>query len=170
MSKRLSNIIRFVVLLAFQLLIVDNVRVGNYVHPCIYILFVMMLPLDMPKINVLLCGFIMGFAIDLFTGTFGLNAAATTFIAFMRPWIIGLVTSGRNVENVSVPSIAEVGAVWFIRYSVVLILLHNVVLFFLETFSFKLIGETLIRILLSTLISEVLILLIVLLFNKEKKR
>lgn len=170
MSKQLMNIIRFVVLLAVQLLIVDNVRLGNYVHPCIYILFVMMLPLDMPKMNVLLLGFIMGFAVDLFSGTFGLNAAATTFIAFMRPWVISLVNGGRNIDNISTPTISDVGAVWFIRYSMVLLVLHNVVLFFLETFSFRLVGDTLLRILLSVVVSEVFILLIVFLFNKEKKR
>lgn len=157
-------------MLLVQLLIVDNIRLGNYIRPCIYVIFVMMLPLDMPRIRVLFLGILMGFAIDLFEGTLGLHAAATTLMAFMRPGIIKLVTGGRNVENVSIPYISQVGTLWFIRYSTVLLFVHNTTLFFLETFNFRLVGETFLRIVFSVIVSEILILMSVMLFGREKKK
>lgn len=42
------NIIRFVLLVITQVLIVNHIRLGGYVHPYIYLIFVMLLPINMP--------------------------------------------------------------------------------------------------------------------------
>lgn len=170
MTKQGRNIVLFFGLLLIQLLVVDNIRLGNYIHPCIYVLFVMMLPLDMPRVRVLFLGFLMGFSIDLFEGTLGLHAAATTLMAFLRPGVINLVTGVRKVETFSTPYIYEVGIPWFLRYSIVLMIIHNTALFFLETFNFRLVGETFLRIVISVVVSEMVIMLSVLLFSRERKK
>ena len=170
MNKTITNIIRFVVLVLFQVLIVNHIRLGGYVHPYVYLLFVMLLPINMPKWQLLFCGFGIGLAVDLFSGTLGLHAGATTLMAFCRPSIIKLVSGRQKFENVQEPNLSQLGLVWFIRYSVCMVLVHHFTLFVLESFSFRLLGQVLLRILLSAPVTIFLIIMILYLFTSNKKR
>lgn len=158
------------VLVLFQVLIVNHIRLGGYVHPYIYLLFVMLLPINMPKWQLLLCGFGVGLAVDLFTGTPGLHAGATTLMAFCRPSILKLVSGNQKFENIQEPDLGQLGGVWFIRYSVCMVLVHHFTLFILESFSFKLMGQVLLRILLSAPVTIFLIMMILYLFSSNKKK
>ena len=82
MNRSLLNIIRFVALVIVQVLIVNHIRLGGYVHPYIYLIFVMLLPINMPGWQLLISGFSIGLVIDLFMGTLGMHAGATTMMAF----------------------------------------------------------------------------------------
>lgn len=170
MNKTLLHSIRFVVLVLVQVLIINHIRLGNYVHPCIYMVFIMLLSVTMPKWQVLGLGFVMGLCIDLFTGTPGLHAGATTLMAFCRPAILRLVSGHQKLENVQEPNLAQLGGPWFLRYVACMVLVHHFALFFLESFSFHLIGQVLLRILLSVPVSVFLIMMMLYLFNPEKKR
>ena len=69
MNKNAVQIIRFIVLVLMQVLVINHIRLGGYVHPCIYLIFIMLLPINMPGWQLLLLGFGLGFSVDLFTGT-----------------------------------------------------------------------------------------------------
>ena len=88
----IRNILRFVILLIVQVMVFDNLRLGSYIHPCVYVLFVLLLPFDTPKWRLLIDAFLIGIAVDIFNGTPGLNAAATVLMAFVRPFIIGITS------------------------------------------------------------------------------
>lgn len=169
-NRLIINILRFVGLLFLQVLVIDHIRLSNYIHPCIYVLFILLLPLDIPKWQLLLAGFGMGMAVDLFTGTPGLNAAATVFMAFMRPSIIKVTTRRKELDDIMEPNISAMGFAWFLTYSLLLLILHNFVLFFLEAFSFHLLCVVLLQVVMSVLISELLILLFLTLFKPNNKR
>ena len=165
----IRNIIRFIVLVIMQVLVFDNIRFGNYIHPHVYVLFMMLLPFDTPKSSLLINGFLLGMAVDIFSGTPGLNAAATVFMAFVRPFIIGITTRKSDIEGKNAPTITEMGLKWFITYGLLLLLLHNLVLFWLEAFSIKLLGMVLLETILSALISLLMIILIIYVFKPIKK-
>lgn len=165
----IRNIFRFVVLLLMQILIFDNIRFGSYIHPYIYVLFVMILPFETSRAQLLLSGFLMGMMIDIFSGTPGLNAAATVFMAFIRPYIIGLTTRKSDLEGKDSPTVTEMGLQWFVVYGLLLIMLHNLVLFWLEAFSIKLLGVVILETIISTPISLLIILLIIYTFKPIKK-
>ena len=165
----IRNIIRFIVLVIMQVLVFDNIRFGNYIHPHVYVLFMMLLPFDTPKSSLLINGFLLGMAVDIFSGTPGLNAAATVFMAFVRPFIIGITTRKSDIEDKNAPTITEMGLKWFIIYGLLLLLLHNLVLFWLEAFSIKLLGMVLLETILSALISLLMIILIIYVFKPIKK-
>ena len=152
-----------------QVLVFDNIRFGNYIHPHVYVLFMMLLPFDTPKSSLLINGFLLGMAVDIFSGTPGLNAAATVFMAFVRPFIIGITTRKSDIEGKNAPTITEMGLKWFITYGLLLLLLHNLVLFWLEAFSIKLLGMVLLETILSALISLLMIILIIYVFKPIKK-
>ena len=59
---------------------------------------------------------------------------------------------------------------WFLRYVFCMVLVHHFALFFLESFSISLIGQVLLRILLSVPVSTFLIMMILYIFKRERKR
>lgn len=170
MNKTVLQIIRFVVLVLFQVLVINHIRLGGYVHPHIYLIFIMLLPFNTPKWQLLVLGFIMGLSIDLFTGTPGLHAGATTLMAFCRPSIIKLVSGNLKFENIQEPSLGQIDGMWMFRYVLCMVFVHHFALFFLESFSFHLIGQVLLRILLSVPVSIFLIMMILYIFKREKKK
>ena len=170
MNKTVLQIIRFIVLVLLQVLVINHIRLGGYVHPYIYLIFIMLLPFSTPKWQLLILGFALGLTIDLFTGTPGLHAGATTLMAFCRPSIIKLVSGNQKFENITEPNLGQLGGIWFFRYAICMVLIHHFALFFLESFSFSLMGQVLLRILLSVPVSIFLIMMILFIFKTEKRR
>jgi hypothetical protein len=130
----------------------------------------MLLPFNTPKWQLLVLGFVLGLSIDLFTGTPGLHAGATTLMAFCRPSIIKLVSGNLKFENIQEPSLGQIDGMWMFRYVLCMVFVHHFALFFLESFSFHLIGQVLLRILLSVPVSIFLIMMILYIFKREKKK
>lgn len=169
-NRLIINFLRFVGLLLLQVLVIDDIRLGYYIHPYVYVLYIFLLPFNIPNWQLLLSGFAMGFAVDLFNGTPGLNASATVFMAFIRPFVINAMTRRNDINENEEPSLDNMGAGRFIVYSLLMLLAHNMLLFMLEAFSFKLFGIVLLQTLLSVLSSLMLIIIILLLFKKNKKK
>ena len=170
MNRSLLNIIRFVVLVVAQVLIINHIQLGGYVHPYIYLLFVMLLPINIPGWQLLLSGFSIGLVIDLFMGTLGMHAGATTVMAFCRPTILKLVSGTQKFENIKEPNVNQLGFPWFVRYTICMVTVHNFTLFMFEGFSFNLVGQALLRTLISVPVSVFLILLILYLFSPTTKK
>jgi len=165
----IRNILRFIGLLFAQVFVFDNIRLGNYIHPYVYVLFVMLLPFETPKWRLLLESFLMGISVDIFNGTPGLNAAATVFMAFMRPYVIGITSRKSDIEDKNEPSVSEMGLKWFLVYALLLLVLHNMVLFLLEAFSINLLGLAMLEVLSSVPVSLLAIILIIYCFKPMKK-
>jgi rod shape-determining protein MreD len=152
----LQNIIRFVLLVLVQVLILNSIQFQGFVNPSLYILFVLSLPVRTPKWLVLLSAFALGLIIDTFSNTMGINAFATVLVAFLRTPIINLFTlldEGNNPE----PSFHSFGISAYIRYAVLLVVVHNITLFLLEAFSFVGFGIILLKILVSSFVTLLLI-------------
>ena len=169
MNKTALQIIRFVVLVLLQVLVVNHIRLGGYVHPYIYLIFIMLLPINIPNWKLLLLGFGLGLSVDLFTGTPGLHAGATTLMAFCRPRIIKLISGTLKFENIYEPNLNQLDGMWFFRYVFCMVFVHHFAMVFLESFSFHLMGQVLLRILLSVPVSVFLIMMILYIFKSTKK-
>ncbi|HRZ96798.1 MAG TPA: rod shape-determining protein MreD [Paludibacter sp.] len=153
----LQNIFRFVVLVAIQVLALNNIQFLGYINPYIYILFIFSLPARLPRWLTLILAFILGLSIDIFSNTAGLHAFATVLIAFMREGTIKVFTSieeGNNPE----PSFYTFGVGSYIKYIVALVFVHHFTLFMLEAFSFEHLGMTLLKVLLNSAITILIIL------------
>ncbi len=170
MNKTALQVVRFAVLVLFQVLVINHIRLGGYVHPYIYLAFIMLLPFSIPKWQLLVLGFALGLTVDLFTGTLGLHAGATTLMAFCRPSIIKLISGNQKFENIQEPNLTQLGGLWFFRYALLMVLTHHLSLFFLESFSFRLIGQVLLRLMFSLPVSIFIIMMILYIFKSEKKR
>lgn len=150
--------VMFVSLVLVQVLIFNQVQFGGFFNPYVYILFVILLPLSTPRYLVLILAFILGFIIDVFSNSLGVHSAATVFIAYMRPLIIRII-SNREDDKSDYPGLHQNKLIWFVSYVVFMVLLHHLLLFYLEVYTFANFLNTLFRVVLSSLFSIIVIVL-----------
>lgn len=140
-----KDILRFVVLLALQVLVLNQIDFGGYIDPALYLLFILLLPFEVPGWILLISSFFLGLSIDVFSHSTGLHAAASVFAAFIRPGVIRLVGMPAEYEANLKPGIADMGFRWFFIYALLVVLGHDLVLFSLEAFRFQEIPYILLR-------------------------
>lgn len=164
----LKIIFRFFVLIGLQVLILNNVQLSGFINPYLYVLFILLLPVKFPKALVLILGFISGLTVDMFTNTMGIHAAATTAMAFIRPYILKMFSPRDGYEAEAVPNIKDFGLNWFLVYVTILVLFHHIILFYIEVFRLGDFFLTLTRALLSSVLTLLLIFITQFLFGKAK--
>lgn len=165
-SVYISNIIRFIVLIFLQVLILDHVNLGGYVNPYLYVYFILLLPFETSGWLLLISSFLLGFGVDVFSGTMGLHTFASVFMAFFRPIVIRSIGSKREYEAGMTPSIKDLGFQWFFIYSLILISIHHIVLFYMEVFRFSDLFNTFARAIFSIFFTLVLVIISQFLFYK----
>jgi len=153
----IQNIVSFVILVLAQVLVLNNIQFLGFINPYIYILFLISLPVRLPRWATLLLGFAIGLLIDAFSNTFGMHAFASVLIAYTRSFIIQLFTSIDEGNNPT-PSFHSFGVGAYIKYVFVMVFLHHSALFFLEAFSFSHFWLVLFKTILSSIISILIIL------------
>ncbi len=155
----LRNIGRFLFLVLLQVLVLDNIQLGGYLIPFMYVLFILLMPFETPGWVLLVTAFLLGASIDLFEHTPGMHASATVFMAFLRPTVLKMIAPREGYEPSSFPRIHFYGISWFLQYSAILVFSHHLFLFYLEVFSFSGFFITLLRIILSSTFTLGLIIL-----------
>ncbi|MFB6455474.1 rod shape-determining protein MreD [Chitinophaga sp. Hz27] len=169
MSILLRNIIRFVLLLLIQVFVLNKILIHQLVSPYLYMLFILVLPFNLPRPALMLLGFLMGISLDMFMNTMGVHAAACVFIAYLRPFIINILSPQGGFETTQkTPSMTSMGVSQFLIYAAILVFLHHAVYFTLEVFSFANPLYLLLKIILSSAASLFLILLYEMLFFSRK--
>ena len=149
----------FVVLVLAQVAIFNNIEFSGFINPYVYILFVLLLPFKTPKVLLLLGAFLLGLCIDLFLGTPGVHSSATLLAAFSRPFVLALFAPREGYQTGTYPRMQQFGLEWFVKYTVLLAIIHHFVLFYLEVFSFHQFFSTLFRAFLSTIFTSLIIIL-----------
>ena len=157
MPVALQNILRFIILVLVQVLVLNNIQFLGFINPYIYILFILSLPVRMPRWTALLLAFALGLTIDIFSNTPGMHAFATVMVAFFRNSIINLFITIDEGNNPT-PSYYTFSVGTYVKYVVFMVLIHHVTLFFLEAFSFSHFWLLLAKIILSSAVTILLIL------------
>ena len=155
----LSNAWRFVLLVLVQVLILNHIQLSGYLNPYLYVLFLLLLPFEIRNWLLLLLAFVLGFTVDIFSNTLGMHLAATLFMAYCRPFVLSIIEPRGGYEVGSIPSIRDMGLTWFVSYAGILVLLHHLLLFFLEVFRFSEAWITLGRVFASAACTMLLILI-----------
>ena len=168
--NKLLYIVNFVLLLLFQVLIANSISLWGIITPMVYIMFILNLPFQMPKWQVVILGFLMGISVDIFTGVLGQHAAACVLIAFLRMPIITIIPTNIKFEDHLKPIFWDMHFPWFSQYVLYLTLIHHLLFFFLDTMSYKNFFLMLGIALGNTLASMLLIFLFQILFYKPSKR
>ena len=145
----------FILLVLLQILVLNRISFLSYAIPFFYIYFIIKLPIGINRSLITFLGFLIGLTIDFFANTLGINAAATTLAAFLCRPIQGLFFVTEDFDKME-PKLSLLGPN-FMKYAVVIVLIHNIALASIEAFSYFNLTMILYRIILSTLLTSVLI-------------
>ena len=169
MNKILQHALRFFILAAIQILLLNNIQISGYINPYVYILFIMLLPPKMPQAMVLILAFIIGFTIDIFSDSFGIHTSASVVLAFFRPNVLSIV-SIKGGEDLEAIGIKELRLSRFFTYTAILSLIHHFTLFYIDAFRLNEFFFTFLRALYSSVVSILLILIIESLRSNQNSR
>jgi rod shape-determining protein MreD len=149
----------FILLIFLQVLIFNNIQFSGFVNPYVYLMFILLLPVEIPSWLLLPLSFVTGLVIDIFSGSPGMHASATLLAGFVRPHVLRVTSPRDGYEAGSSPSMLIYGFQWFFFYTLIMVLVHHIALFYLEVFRFVDFFRTMLRVLLSAVFSITFILL-----------
>ena len=164
----ITNIIRFVLLIALQVLLLNQLPL-NRAYIMIYPLAILLLPVFTPRLLVLFLAFFTGIIIDVFSNGGGLHTASLTAIGFMRSFVLDTFQPRSGWDKLDVPDVSQQGVTWFFYYSLILFSVHHMLYFFLEVFSFSNFFPTLFKILISLFGSLLLTWILTLFFMRNSR-
>jgi rod shape-determining protein MreD len=141
-------------------LLFNNIQFSGYINPYVYIMFILLLPVEIPSWILLFVSFGLGITIDFFCSSPGMHSSATVLAGFARPYVLRVTSPRDGYELGPNPSMVSYGFRWFLTYATIIVLIHHTALFYLELFRIADFFRTLFRVLLSSLFSIIFILLI----------
>ncbi|MDR1723124.1 MAG: rod shape-determining protein MreD [Tannerella sp.] len=150
----------FVVFILLQVLVANNIHLFGYATPFVYLCAIFKLPFDMSRSKVISLSFFLGLLIDIFSNTFGIHAAACSFMGLMRMPVMKGFVDVREIPEGSIPSFRLFGYGRYIRYILLLVAIHHIALFLIESFGFFRPALMLIRMFSSILFTSILLLVI----------
>ena len=137
---------------------------------CFFYLFVFFIvPVDTNRLLQLFLGFSVGLLVDMFYSTQGVHAAASVFLMFVRPYWLNILSPGTGYGAAVRINIRSQGLQWFLTFTYPLILVHGILLFFVEAFGFENFWITIAKAFYSSLFTMVVIVLIQYLFLKKER-
>ena len=147
---------RFLLLLLLQVLLINNLQFLGVCHPYIYIFSLLVMPITLPRWADMLIGGVVGLILDIFCNSLGVHIAACIMLMYVRPYLIGAYVSDRErlTDEIDVRSI---GVVNFVKYTILLVLLHHTMVFFLTAWSVQHFWFTLLEVVVSSVVSIILI-------------
>jgi len=171
LSDLVRNIVRFALFIFVQVYVLYRIEpLHQFITPYLYFLFILWLPFSVSRFWQLIIGFILGLTLDYFIQRPGLHAAACVLIAYVRPFIINILSPKDESEfNYREPSPRALGWTPYAVYVFILTLLHHGYLFFLEWLSFGSFLIFFVKVIASTAVSMLLIFTVELLFPRKLK-
>ncbi|WP_341215519.1 rod shape-determining protein MreD [uncultured Wocania sp.] len=159
--------IRFILLILVQVLICSNINFLGYINPYIYVLFIILFPVKNNRTLFIFLSFLLGLIVDSFLDSGGIHAAASVFIAYIRPLILkssfGMAYEHQNMKFDSVTFGDK------LTYITIMVTVHHIILFYLEIFSISKIILILQKALFSSIFTIILCVLITIIFSRKSK-
>lgn len=163
LAEILRHTVRFVLLLFIQVFVLNKLEIGgalnSYFNPYLYILFLLMLPVNLNKLLLLFLSFLTGLTVDLFSNTPGMHASACLVLAFLRPGLLNMIAPREGYEVTLRLNMQSMGISTFLVYAGILTLAHHLVLYFIEAFNFIQFFDLLLRVITNSTATFLLIIL-----------
>lgn len=160
-----TDFLAIAMLIALQIFVLNRITLFGKYTPVLYPAFVMFYPFFRNKFQFLILSFLLGLGIDAFLYTWGINAVATTTIAYFRTLIFRTSTD-TSTDFFSFQSLQWTQYLFFIFSS---IFLHQIMVQYLEFFKFSRVFDIFLNVLATSAISFIFILLYSLAFKIKQK-
>ena len=164
------QIVAFFIYLFYQVLILKNIVLFNTAFCFLYVAYLLFLPVESNTLFLMLAGFVMGIAIDVFYDSLGLHAFACILVMYGRNYWLSLITPQGGYDSSTTPSIVTHGMQWFLVYTIPLVFLHHAVLFFIEAGGFSMFWFTLWKVITSTIFTTLVTVIVQYLFPSGRYR
>lgn len=170
MNEVLKNMARIILFILVQVYLLNKIHLHRFIVPYLYYLPLLWVSFSISRAGLLFAAFATGLTLDYFMMTPGLHAAACVLIAFIRPFIINILTPKDSSEfNYREPSPRAMQWTPYAVYVFILTLLHHGYMVFLEWLDFGTFLEFIIKVIATTAISMLLIFTVELLFPRKLK-
>ncbi len=152
-----------------QILVFKNLVLFGTAFCFLYVLFLLLLPVELKTIPLMILAFLLGFSIDVFYDSLGFHTASAIMLAFLRkPWLT-LITPTGGYDSNTPPTLLNMGFSWFFIYSFPLILVHHLTFFFIDNLGTSLYLSLLYKTLSSAAFTFIMGVIIQALFYKKKR-
>ncbi len=122
-------------LAAVQVLVLNHIHLMGYAMPLITPLMLLYLPINEGRTIILIRMFLLGLAIDIFSGTPGQNSFALTLAAMLRPLFLQLTMPKEHLEDM-IPTRQSMGRWGHFVLLTMLTLVHHTAYFLLEAMNY----------------------------------
>mgnify|MGYP003293907620 CR=1 FL=1 len=150
LQKTLSLIGLGMLLTLLQATLFNHIHLLGYAIPLPYVYLLIKFPSNTPRIVYLVTGFLLGMIVDIFSNTPGMTAASLCAIGLVTPWLFNAFAPKDRGEEILHPSTRSMGAKSFYLYAFFITLLHCIIFFCIETFTFFNLQVLLLKIMCST--------------------
>ncbi len=158
----------YALLVVVQVLVFNNIKISSYgITPMFYVLFVLSVPFEVPNWLQLFFAFVLGYSVDMFADTPGLNTAASVFMAFMRPVMLNMLSPRDGYESGLFPYATYMGMPWYLRYCVPLILAHHLSYFLIDSIGFFSFTQIALKVLFTSAVTILFVILTQFLITKK---
>lgn len=160
-----TDLLIMLFLIALQIFVLNRITFFGKYTPILYPVFVMFYPFFRNRYQFLALSFLLGLGIDSFLYTWGVNAFATTLVAYFRT-VIFRTSTDTSTDFFSFHSLQWSQFLLFIFSS---IFLHQLVVQYLEFFKLTRFFDIFLNILITSGISFVFVVLYALIFKIKQK-
>ncbi|MCQ2203141.1 MAG: rod shape-determining protein MreD [Bacteroidales bacterium] len=157
-SNSIKIVILFIVCMLLQLLIFNNLQISGFINPYAYILVILTLPFGLSTPLTMVVALVSGLTIDLFCNTPGMHAFACVLIGYLRQYVLKFIAFREEYKSDSLPSMNTYGLIWYAKYAAIMVVIHHFALFFIEQFDSLFFWPTLLRIILSSIVTIIFLL------------
>ena len=170
MTKSIAkHIVYSLLILSFQVVILNNLNISQYIFPMLYPIVILSQGRNLNASLLLTIGFGLGLIMDVFSNTGGAHTVACTVIAYIRPlFLSSFGPMDMGSEHIK-PSIFNFGVKKYALFVFFTLVIHHILFFFLEAFSFSNVLNTFLRIFGSLIFSWSLSMAIQYLFVSKEK-
>jgi len=149
-----------------QVSVFNNVDLLGYIDPAFYVIFIVVFPFYKNKTAILISSFALGLIIDIFTNDGGIHTFSLVFIAYIRSFMLQLI-SGKSENEISEMKRQDFPFVLLFIWISILTLIHHFVLFSLEQFSFVNFAKIVLKTLVASTFSIIVIIMGLQLFSRR---
>jgi hypothetical protein len=161
MILEFKNIAWFLGLIIFQIFVIDAIDLGTYPIFFLQLLsffYILKQRLSTTVFQLLIIAFFLGMITDIFRNTLGLNTFVLLMITYLKPTFLYSITSTEDIEKDVELNIFNIGILRFLLFFGSSLFFYHLLFFLIEQFSFQNLFTLLLRSLINT-ISSLMVLL-----------
>ena len=147
---------RYILVMMLQVLLFDQLQLLGVCHPYIYTLCLMMMPITLPHSVDMIIGAMAGLVMDIFCNSLGVHTASCILLMFIRPYLLGAIVNDKDRLNEQI-SLRTLGMEALLKYVIILVLVHHLMVFLLAAWSWSHLGFVLAETIVSGFITSAII-------------